>query len=893
MSGCHAASGASRARRIFEEIVDIADGDEREAALRSACGDNAALAEEVSSLIQALEQSDGQFLDTDCLRREAHAAAASMTAGDGLPEKPGTKVGPFELLDELGAGGFGIVYRAVQREPIRREVAVKILKPGLDTREVVSRFQAELQALALMEHPGIAQVHDAGMTSSGRPYFAMELIDGRPITEYCRQHELSLEARLRLFLDVCSAVQHAHQKGVIHRDLKPSNILVKPPAADTGSGTPTPKIIDFGIAKAIDIRLTDETLVTQPGRMLGTPQYMSPEQAGLDGAGIDTRSDIYSLGTIFYELLTGAPPLSGDQMKDRSLTEIERLIREREPARPSVRIGRRANTARATAFHNDLDWIALKALEKDRDRRYQSVEALAADVRRFLASEPVLASPPSTAYRLRKYARRHQAQVMTVASSLALIVILTVGFVWRLVLSEREAKANEAEARRNETTALAAKAAAVRESEKSRQIAEFFKETLSAAGPSKAMGRDATMLKDILEKTVNRVETDLADRPEVRAELQSVIGRTYDELAEYQEAVRQRREALRLRREVHAGDHPLVAASLMDLAASLEKQGEVKQAEKLGREGLEMWRRLKGPDAIEVAAAESDVAWTLLKSGRPLEGEDMARHAYEIWLTHPTADELADVPTSMIFIYKNTGRNHLATPIFRADLERHRKLYGKGHFQMVSLLDNFGYHLTAIGEDEEAEKVLQEAYILGRKYYGDRSPHEDHVLAALARLAKKRGDLKAQLDYSRRAMEAGARVYPAGHRYWQDCHAQYARTLLEQIEMLLDRAIKTPRRPSRERIASVEANSLLSELKSHDDLKKNQSWIRCLEWAVNQHEVEPSAARSTWTAALQRLQQEQSPKSRAKEQARRIKKFKDWGEALFGSEKDHPAARTP
>src|SRR6185295_7830511 len=337
--------------------------------------------------------------------------------------------GRYKLLEQIGEGGMGTVWAAEQTEPVKRRVALKLIKLGMDSRQVLSRFEAERQALALMDHPNIAKVYDGGMTAEGRPYFVMEYVKGVPITEYCDNARLPIGQRLKLFVAVCQAVQHAHQKGVIHRDLKPSNILVC-----LYDGQPVPKVIDFGLAKAISQPLTDHTLYTAHGLMVGTPLYMSPEQAELNNLDVDTRSDIYSLGVLLYELLTGSTPLEKQQFKDAAFQEILRLIKEVEPQRPSLKLSTSASLPAiaaqrslepaqlSRAVKGDLDWIVMKALEKERSRRYETANALARDIDRSLSDEPVEACPPSAAYRLKKVIRRNKGPALAAALVLLTLV---------------------------------------------------------------------------------------------------------------------------------------------------------------------------------------------------------------------------------------------------------------------------------------------------------------------------------------------------------------------------------------------------------------------------------------------------------------------------------------
>jgi WD40 repeat protein/serine/threonine protein kinase len=405
---------------ILLQALEISSAQERAAYLDRACGADLQLRAGVEALLRANQQS-GDLLDIP----ENAIATVDEPAG----EYPGTVIGAYKLLEQIGEGGFGAVYMAEQQAPIRRKVALKILKPGMDSRAVIARFEAERQALALMDHPNIARVLDAGQTSGGRPYFVMELVKGIAITDYCDQAQLPPRARLELLMSVCSAVQHAHQKGIIHRDLKPSNVLVT-----LQDGTALVKVIDFGIAKAMGQQLTDKTLFTGFAQMIGTPLYMSPEQAALSNMDVDTRSDVYSLGVLLYELLTGTTPFDRERLKEADYDEIRRIIREEEPPRPSTRVstlGQAALTVSARResdpqglcrlLRGELDWVVMKCLEKDRNRRYESASSLAQDIGRYLRDEPVQACPPSAGYRLGKFLRRNRGAV--VAASLVLLAL--------------------------------------------------------------------------------------------------------------------------------------------------------------------------------------------------------------------------------------------------------------------------------------------------------------------------------------------------------------------------------------------------------------------------------------------------------------------------------------
>jgi WD40 repeat protein/serine/threonine protein kinase len=428
-------------RSLFDEAVARTDPAEREAFLLKACPDHE-LRRRVESLLDAHDEA-GNFM------RATGNAFHPKSLYQADAEELGTVIDRYKLLEKLGEGGFGTVWAAEQREPVKRRVALKIIKLGMDTRQVIARFEAEQQALALMDHPNIAKVLDAGATETGRPYFVMELVRGIPITQYCDQEQLATHGRLDLFMKVCHAIQHAHQKGIIHRDIKPSNILVT-----LHDGVPVPKVIDFGIAKAIQQELTEKTIYTQMQQFIGTPAYMSPEQAEMSGLDIDTRSDIYSLGVLLYELLTGATPLDAKELMRSGLEEMRKIIREREPLTPSARLTKESETAkrndptrhltpdtRHLPIDPDLDWIVMKCLEKDRTRRYETASALAADLKRHLENEPVIARPPSAVYRLHKAWRRNKLVYTSgVAVFLALAVGLTLAaFGWLQALTQRDA----------------------------------------------------------------------------------------------------------------------------------------------------------------------------------------------------------------------------------------------------------------------------------------------------------------------------------------------------------------------------------------------------------------------------------------------------------------------
>jgi non-specific serine/threonine protein kinase/serine/threonine-protein kinase len=692
------------------------------------------------------------------------------TTAAGPGGAPGRIIGPYRLLRLLGAGGMGEVWLAEQSHPVHRLVALKVIKPGMDSRQVIARFEAERQALALMVHPTIAAVFDGGTTDEGRPYFAMEYVQGEPITTYCDRHRLSVRERLALFEQVCEGVHYAHQKGIIHRDLKPSNILV------TVLGERVvPKIIDFGVAKATAQPLTERTLFTELGVLIGTPEYMSPEQAEMGALDVDTRTDIYALGVIFYELLTGHLPIERSTLRQAGLDGIRKLIREQDPPKPSTRVTRLGPTSGefahnrqtepgrlARLLRGDLDWIAMKALEKDRTRRYGSASDFASDIRRHLLSQPVLAGPPSAAYRLRKFVRRHPAGLAVSGITLILLVAFAVAMAVqaRRVAAERDVAATERER-------------AERERDRAEQVSAFLVSLFQASDPDRAKGESLTA-RDLLDRGVLRLQSELKDQPQTRATLLHTIGTVYGALGRGEAARKVLEEALSLRRSLTGRDRADLAETLNALGNSYGLDN-LDRTEALYREALQLRRETLGPDHVKVAHSLTNIGNLLYDRGRVAESEQHYREALAIASRGSSPVDIATIQIGLSRTVFNLGReqegfdllrnsvallrqalgvensrtltamNNLARQLYfarssydevatlqREVLQARRKMYGAEHTEVARALFVLGDTLSTMGRSAEGEEVLRESVAMYRRLQSRPSVDLAWVLNALA-----------------------------------------------------------------------------------------------------------------------------------------------------------------
>jgi serine/threonine protein kinase/tetratricopeptide (TPR) repeat protein len=773
---------------IYFAAVEYEDLAARAAYLAGACGTNVALRRQVERLLDARAER-GSFL-------ESPAAGPTIDHEHGpgeIAEGPGTMIGPYKLREQIGEGGMGVVYVAEQTTPVRRKVALKIIKPGMDTKQVIARFEAERQALAMMDHPNIAQVYDAGATGAssrhtscavtpqadgtrsvpatlGRPYFVMELVRGIPITDYCDRERLSIPERLELFVQVCRAVQHAHQKGIIHRDLKPSNILVT-----VIDGAPVPKIIDFGVAKATGASLTERTIYTAFHQFVGTPLYMSPEQADLSGMDVDTRSDIYSLGVLLYEFLTGTTPFSHDTFRTAAFDEVRRIIREQEPPKPSTRLSelsrphapredsvtgsvtttlmsiaaqRQTEPARLPKLvRGELDWIVMKALEKDRRRRYETANDFAADVTRYLADQPVEACPPSAWYRFGKLARRNRVALVTSALVATALVLGTAVSTWmavRATRAERAARqqrdaatdAREAEGRARQRAEDAEKTTRIAAG-KAKAVNDFLTEDLlTQAKPEENPIEDKVTLLEVVDRAAYNVGERFHDQPESESALRMTLVEVYHGLGAYPKAQRQAQAALEIEQRLHGNEAAGTYHALAELAHHWDHAGRSSEAIEALERASEGLRRTLGPDHLQTLTSRDQLAMVYRAAGRIAEA--IALHEETVKRAEATLGP--DHPKTLGFRfglasdYQAAGRTAGAIALRESMLKLSERKFGREHPKTLDGRVALANAYRADGRTDKAIALLEEAVKtmtakLGLEHPSTRAARNDLAIA--------------------------------------------------------------------------------------------------------------------------------------------------------------------
>ena len=735
-------SNAKRVREIFEEAIELSEA-ERQAFLESACAEDSQLRSTVDRLIKVYIEDGCDNSHTDL---ESHERAHSSIKG---------KIGRFRILQKIGEGGFGEVWMAEQVEPVKRRVAIKIIKPGMDSKQVIARFEAERQALAIMEHPNIARVYDGGETEEGRPYFVMELVSGETISAYCASNHLNVSQRIELFRSVCAAVQHAHQKGIIHRDLKPSNVLVC-----EINGNPVVKVIDFGIAKALERPLTDKTLFTEFQQMVGTPAYMSPEQASLSMIDVDTRSDVYSLGVLLYELLAGGPPFDPKSLRSAGFDEMRRIIREVEPPSPSLRLssGQSASDTddltseaerdqRKRKVRGELDWIVQRAMAKERDRRYASASEFDDDLERYLNGDAVRAGPAGKWYRARRFMARNRVP-LAVAGSIA--VALIAGIIATTVFAVK------AERQRQQTLQEFARAEAVK---------SFLTDMLSSVNPRTSGSMDKELMALVLKNAAAKIDQELQDQPLISVELSTVIGMTYQSLGMYDAAEPHIIRALEFSRE-HLGDeHPDTLLSINTMGVLLVNQGKYAEAKEYYAEALKANRRLLGDAHPDTLRSIANMGSLLTQQGKyeeamPYHIESMEGFRQVLGDEHP---QTLHSISYMGLLFVNQGKYNEAMPYYHEALEGRRHVLGDEHPLTLNSIHNMGTLLSNQGKLDDAMECYVEVLEIRRRILGNQHPHTLLAINAMGFLLQQQGKYEDALEYYTEAIEGRRRVLGDEH----------------------------------------------------------------------------------------------------------------------------------
>ena len=802
-------------KRVFSSVLSKPNRLRRRATyVEAACGGDTELKRRVEALLRRHDEGQG-MLD---LPPPGLPSTPDIPQDD---ESIGTLVGRYKLFELIGQGGFGVVYLAEQTEPVRRQVALKIIKLGMDTKQVIARFEAERQALAMMDHPNIAKVLDAGATETGRPYFVMELVQGVPITEHCDENKLTANERLQLFLDVCRAIQHAHLKGIIHRDIKPTNVMVTPLDSES-----VPKVIDFGIAKATQKGLTEKTSLTSDGQFLGTPQYMSPEQAGMSDLDVDIRTDVYSLGVLLYELLVGSTPFDPELLRQAGHDDMCRIIRETDPPTPSNQLSTLAAATTEVFKHRrtqpaalrkqlrgDLDCIVMKTLEKDRDDRYATVQALADDVRRHLQDVPIRARRPTYLERMIKKSHRHRAAV--VVAGILLTVIMVGSMVSAALLWNEQRETDEAL-----VVAQKERETAKQKAEEAQAISDFLvDDLLGSVDPKNAMGREVTV-KEVLANAERKVDAAFGDSPLTEAAIRQTLARVFWQLGELKRA-RSHAERARELYVAHRGaQHVDTLGSTHLLAIVLRAQDELTEARKLAEFVLAAYRQIHGPEHADTLTSMNHLACILSYQKKHEEARQLHEQVVDTRLRILGPENEATL-TSMLNLGGELwylGRSDDARKLFEQVLETRQRILGPEHPSALRVMHNLGVLFGGQGQLDRARELLEQSLYGARRVFG--ADHEDTWIAmnSLGNVLRDQGELEEACKLQEQALESRRRMLGPDHPHTLGQMTNLALILIKQGKLKEARTLY-------EQALDTEPRSLGSGAHLRKAWMQNLAWI--------------------------------------------------------------------